>query len=129
MKQVLIVGAGISGITAGRILAENNYQVTILEKRDHIGGNVYDYYEDNILIHKYGPHLFHTRLPQVAEFIKQFSEFFPYEHRVLGEIQGKLVPIPFNFKSIDMHRGSNTLKTGFKSGISRKRECASDGTA
>ncbi len=102
MKQALIIGAGISGITAGRILAENNYEVTILEKREHIGGNVYDYYEDNILIHKYGPHLFHTKLPQVAEFIKRFSEFFPYEHRVLGEIQGKLVPIPFNFKSIDM---------------------------
>ena len=99
--KALIIGAGISGITAGRILAENGWSVTILEKRSHIGGNCYDYYENGILIHKYGPHLFHTRLPDVAEFVCRFSEFFDYEHRVLGEIDHKLVPIPFNFKSID----------------------------
>lgn len=102
MKQALIIGAGISGITAGRILAENGYKVTIIEKRDHIGGNIYDYYEDEILIHKYGPHLFHTKMLSVADFVRRFSKFTPYEHRVLGEIDGKLVPIPFNFKSIDM---------------------------
>lgn len=102
MRQALIIGAGISGITTGRILAENGYKVTMIEKREHIGGNIYDYYEDGILIHKYGPHLFHTRMPAVADFVRRFSEFTPYEHRVLGDIDGKLVPIPFNFKSIDM---------------------------
>lgn len=102
MKQALIIGAGISGVTSGRILAEQGFQVTIFEKRDHIGGNIYDYYEDGILIHKYGPHLFHTNIPEVADFVKRFSEFFPYEHRVLGEVDETLVPIPFNFKSIDL---------------------------
>lgn len=102
MKRVLIIGAGISGITAARMLAESGYQVTILEKRSHIGGNVYDYFEDGILVHKYGPHLFHTKSKEVADFVQRFSKFFPYEHRVLGEIQDKLVPIPFNFKSIDL---------------------------
>lgn len=102
MKQALIIGAGISGITAARILAEHGFQVTVLEKRDHIGGNVYDYYRDGVLIHKYGPHLFHTNFLKVAEFVQRFAEFFPYEHKVLGEVEGKLVPIPFNFKSIDI---------------------------
>lgn len=102
MRQSLIIGAGISGATAGRILAEHGFQVTIIEKRDHIGGNIYDYYEEGVLIHKYGPHLFHTKLEHVASFVKKFSDFFPYEHRVLGEIEETLVPVPFNFKSIDL---------------------------
>lgn len=101
MKQAVIAGAGISGLTAARMLAQAGYQVTILEKRNHIGGNVYDYLEDGILVHKYGPHLFHTKMRQVTKFVQQFAAFFPYEHHVLGEVQGKLVPIPFNFRSID----------------------------
>lgn len=102
MQNALIIGAGISGVTVGRILVENGYQVTILEKREHVGGNVYDYYNDDVLMHRYGPHLFHTNLQSVVSFIQRFSDFFTYEHRVLGEIKGKLVPIPFNFKSIDL---------------------------
>lgn len=102
MKRALIIGAGISGITAARLLAEKEYQVTVLEKRNHIGGNVYDYFDEGVLVHKYGPHLFHTKSREVAEFVQRFDEFFPYEHRVLGEIKDKLVPIPFNFKSIDI---------------------------
>lgn len=101
-KQAVIVGAGISGLTAARILAEAGYRITVLEKRTHIGGNVYDYFEDGILVHKYGPHLFHTKMRHVAEFVQRFSAFFPYEHRVLGEVQGKLVPVPFNYKSMDV---------------------------
>ncbi len=101
MKQAVIVGAGISGLTVARLLAQGGYQTTILEKRNHIGGNVYDERIDGILVHKYGPHLFHTKMRHVAEFVQQFAAFFPYEHQVLGEIQGTLVPIPFNFQSID----------------------------
>ena len=102
MKHVLIIGAGVSGITAARLLAESGYQVSVLEKRNHIGGNVYDYFEDGVLVHKYGPHLFHTKNREVSDFVQRFSKFFPYEHRVLGEIRDKLVPIPFNFQSIDL---------------------------
>lgn len=110
MKKALMIGAGISGLTAARILAERGFQVTVLEKRGHIGGNVYDYYDHGVLVHKYGPHLFHTKLPEVAEFVQRFSEFFPYEHRVLGEIQGRLVPIPFNFQSIDLLYGQEDAR-------------------
>lgn len=101
-KYAVIIGAGISGLTAARILAEAEYHVTVLEKRSHIGGNVYDYFENGVLVHQYGPHLFHTNMRHIVEFLQRFSEFFPYEHRVLGEVQGKLIPIPFNFKSIDL---------------------------
>lgn len=101
MKNAVIIGSGISGAVSGRLLAENGYKVTIIERREHIAGNLYDYLEDGILTHKYGPHLLHTNIERVIEFLKRFTTFFPYEHRVLGEINGKLVPIPFNFKSID----------------------------
>ncbi len=106
LKQVFIIGAGVSGCISARILAEAGFQVVILERRDHIAGNAYDYYQDNVLLHKYGPHLFHTNNEEVITFLQWFSEFFPYEHRVRGEILGKLVPIPFNFQSIDILFGS-----------------------
>jgi len=111
MDKALVAGAGISGLTVARLLAERGFYVTVLEKRPHIGGNAYDYYDGNgILIHKYGPHLFHTKSARVAEFVRRFSGFFPYEHRVLGEICGKLVPIPFNYKSIDMLYGEREAR-------------------
>lgn len=72
-------------------------EVLIIEKRDHIGGNCYDCYDKNgILIHKYGPHIFHTNFRRVWEYLSQFTKWNNYEHKVLGEIDGKKVPIPFN---------------------------------
>ena len=132
MKQALIIGAGISGAVSGRILAESGFHVTILEKRNHIGGNIYDYYEEDILVHKYGPHLFHTNLSEVADFLKRFSGFFPYQHRVLGEINERLVPIPFNFRSIDLlypDSAAEHLKAVLEKSISRRPKCACHGTS
>jgi len=101
--DVIIVGAGFAGATIANILSKNGYKVKIYDKRNHIGGNAYDYFdEDKIIIHKYGPHIFHTNYQEVWEFVKQFDEFFFYEHRVLGNIDGTLVPIPFNFKSLEL---------------------------
>lgn len=101
-KRIIIIGTGVSGCVLARILADSGYQVTMLERRGHIAGNAYDYYQEGVLLHKYGPHLFHTNNDEVMSFLNRFSEFFPYEHRVRGEILDKLVPIPFNFESIDM---------------------------
>lgn len=101
--KALVVGCGFSGAAAARRLAENGFTVTILEKRNHIAGNMYDCKDSNgVLIHRYGPHIFHTSNKSVFDFLSQFTDFIPYEHTVLGKIDGQLVPIPFNYKSMDI---------------------------
>ncbi|BDA72719.1 UDP-galactopyranose mutase [Rivularia sp. IAM M-261] len=98
----LIVGAGFSGcILAERIASQLGQRVLLMDKRDHIGGNAYDYYnEHGILIHKYGPHIFHTKSKKVWDYLSQFTEWRPYFHHVLGVVEGKKVPIPFNLNSL-----------------------------
>ncbi len=101
--DVIIIGSGFAGATLARKFAENNQKVLILEKRNHIGGNMYEeVLENGIRIHKYGPHIFHTNSDRVFEFLRQFGDWYFYEHRVLGKINDKLVPIPFNFKSLEI---------------------------
>lgn len=111
----IVVGAGLSGLTVANRLAKHNKKVLIIEKRNHIGGNSYDCYDESgILIHKYGPHIFHTNYEEVFSYLKTFVEFYKYEHRVLGNIDGKLVPVPFNFKSLDIllpNQSENIKKT------------------
>lgn len=102
--DALVVGCGFSGAVCARVLAEEfGMRVRIIDKRNHIAGNMYDEKdEQGILVHRYGPHIFHTNSDEAFSYIRPFSEWFAYEHRVLGKIKDKLVPIPFNFKSIDM---------------------------
>lgn len=101
MYDVLIVGAGFAGSVVARELALQNKKVLLIDEREHFGGNAYDYFKDDILIHKYGPHIFHTSSKVVYDYLSQFTNWYPYEHKVLGHIKGKLVPIPFNYASID----------------------------
>lgn len=98
----IIVGAGFAGATlAERLASQKEKKILLIDKRDHIGGNMYDYLDDNkIIIHKYGPHLFHTKNENVFNYLKQFGSWFKYEHRVLGMVNNILVPIPFNLTSI-----------------------------
>ncbi|MDE6059491.1 MAG: UDP-galactopyranose mutase [Clostridia bacterium] len=101
-NEILVVGAGISGLTAARILAEAGYHVRVLEKRATVGGNVYDYVDENgITVQLYGPHIFHTSDQEVYEFLSNYTQWVPYEHRVLGYIDGKYVPVPFNLTSLE----------------------------
>jgi UDP-galactopyranose mutase len=122
--DVLVAGCGFSGAVAARCLAENGLRVLILEKRDHIAGNMYDYTDENgVLVHRYGPHIFHTADKAVFDFLSRFSDFFPYEHRVLGKIDGQLVPIPFNFKSLDLLFGkekASEFKTALKAAFGKR---------
>lgn len=98
----LIVGAGYSGcVLAERIATQLDQKVLLVERRDHIGGNAYDYYnEHGILVHKYGPHIFHTKSKKVWDYLSQFTEWRHYYHHVLGVLEGKKVPIPFNLNSL-----------------------------
>lgn len=101
--DVIIVGAGFAGSTAARKLAEKGKHVLLLEKRDHIGGNAYDYLDENhVMRHEYGPHIFHTSSEKAVEFLSEYTDWIDYEHRVLGYINNKLVPIPFNLTSIEL---------------------------
>ena len=102
MFDWLIVGAGFTGATlAERIATQLGQKVLIVERRDHIGGNAYDYYDEHgILVHKYGPHIFHTNSKKVWDYLSQFTEWRPYYHRVLAVVDGKKVPIPFNLNSL-----------------------------
>lgn len=101
--DAIVIGTGFAGATiAERISNASNKKVLVIDKRNHIAGNMYDYKnEDDIIIHQYGPHLFHTNLDNVYEYLSNFTEWFNYEHRVLGMVKEKLVPIPFNLTSIE----------------------------
>jgi UDP-galactopyranose mutase len=100
--DVIVAGAGFAGAVFARVMADADKKVLVLEKRATIGGNMYDEYRRDILVHKYGPHIFHTGRREVFDFLKRFSSWYEYEHRVVGKIEGKFVPIPFNFTSIEM---------------------------
>ncbi len=100
--QNLIVGAGISGAVLARLLAENGQKVLLIDRRNHIGGNCYDYFDEyDICVHKYGPHIFRTYSEQVWQFLSRFTAWHKYTHKVRACIDGKEVPIPFNFTAID----------------------------
>jgi UDP-galactopyranose mutase len=109
MFDYLIVGAGFAGsVLAERLATQANKKVLILDKRPHIAGNAYDHYnKDGILVHKYGPHIFHTNSKEVFDYLGQFTPWRPYEHRVLASVDGLLVPIPINLNTINQLYGLN----------------------
>ena len=109
MFDYLIVGAGFAGsVLAERLATQANKKILIIDKRDHIAGNAYDYYNnDGILIHKYGPHIFHTNSKEVFEYLGKFTPWRPYEHKVLASVDGQLVPIPINLNTINQLYGLN----------------------
>ncbi len=109
MFDYLIVGAGFAGsVLAERLAAKAGKKVLIVDQRNHIGGNAYDYYnKDGILIHKYGPHIFHTNSKEVYDYLGQFTPWRPYEHKVLASVDGQLLPIPINLNTINQMYGLN----------------------
>ena len=101
--DILIVGAGLSGaVLAERFASQNNQKILVIDKRDHIGGNCYDYIDENeIRINKYGAHLFHTNHEDVWEYIQIFAEWIRWDHRVLGSVEGKMINIPVNINTVN----------------------------
>ncbi|MGJ0426921.1 UDP-galactopyranose mutase [Methylocystis sp.] len=103
MFDWLIVGAGFAGsVLAERLASQRDERVLLIDRRPHIGGNAYDRYDDaGVLIHQYGPHIFHTNSEAVFEHLSQFTRWRPYEHRVLANVDGMLVPIPINLDTVN----------------------------
>jgi UDP-galactopyranose mutase len=99
----LVVGAGFAGsVLAERLATQANERVLVCDVRNHVGGNAYDHYDDaGILVHRYGPHIFHTNSREVFDHLSQFTDWRPYEHRVLASVDGMLVPLPINLDTIN----------------------------
>ena len=105
--DMIVVGAGYAGSVCARRVAESaGFRVAVLERRDHIAGNAYDYVnDDGILVHKYGPHIYHTYSERVHEFLSRFTKWTDYQHKVLANIHGTLMPVPFNHTSLKLAFG------------------------
>ena len=103
MFHYLIVGAGFAGcILAERLARGSNRDVLLIDRRPHIGGNAYDHYDDSgVLVHRYGPHIFHTNSKDVFDYLSRFTAWRSYEHRVLAHVDGQLLPIPINLDTVN----------------------------
>jgi UDP-galactopyranose mutase len=101
LNKILVVGAGFSGAVIARILSENGFHVDVIDKRSHIAGNAFDYLnQHNILVHQYGPHLFHTNNQSVFEFLSRFTDWVDYQHRVKAILDtGELLTLPVNLET------------------------------
>jgi UDP-galactopyranose mutase len=112
MFDYLIVGAGFAGsVVAERMATVHKKKVLVVDRRSHIGGNAYDHFDEHgLLVHRYGPHIFHTNSEQVFRYLSQFTSWRSYEHRVLASVEGKLVPVPINQDTVNLLYGLK-LKT------------------
>lgn len=122
----LIVGAGFAGSTCARLLADTGHRVMVIDRRPHIAGNAYDRLDDaGVLVHQYGPHIFHTNSERVFEFLSAFTEWRPYEHRVLAvpdARNGRGYPMPINRTTINRLYGLSFDEAGIDAYLARVRE-------
>jgi len=127
MFDYLIVGAGFAGsVLAERLARGSGKKVLLVDRRPHIGGNAYDHYDDaGVLVHRYGPHIFHTNSREVFEYLSGFTAWRPYEHRVRASVDGQLVPIPINLDTINQLYGlklTSMEAEGFFASVAEPRE-------
>ncbi|ESZ62498.1 UDP-galactopyranose mutase [Mesorhizobium sp. L103C131B0] len=128
MFDWLVVGAGFAGsVLAERLASQRGDRVLVVDRRPHIGGNAFDCYnEAGLLIHKYGPHIFHTNSRQVFDHLSQFTQWRPYEHRVLAEVDKKLVPIPINLDTINTLYGLDLTPEQLEGWLAARAEPVED---
>lgn len=120
----LIVGAGFAGsVLAERLAAGAGKRVLLIDRRPHLGGNAYDEHDEHgILIHRYGPHIFHTNAPQIAAYLSRFTRWRPYEHRVLAQVDGMLVPVPINLTTVNKLYGLNLTPSQVEAFLAARAE-------
>jgi UDP-galactopyranose mutase len=120
----LIVGAGFAGsVLAERLAAGMGQRVLIVDRRPHIAGNAYDHYDDaGILVHRYGPHIFHTAAARIVEYLSRFTAWRPYQHRVLARVREQLVPIPINLTTINRLYGLQLDEQGAARFLAQRAE-------
>ena len=113
MEEVLIVGAGFAGATTARCLADAGHRVRVIDRRPHLAGNAFDLPDvAGVLIHQYGPHIFHTNSEKVFAWLSRFTAWRDYEHRVLAQVDGQLLPIPINRTTINRLYGLDLDEAG-----------------
>jgi UDP-galactopyranose mutase len=124
MFDYLIVGAGFAGsVVAERMARVHNKKVLVVDRRNHVGGNAYDHKNSSgVLIHKYGPHIFHTNSDQVFSYLSQFTTWRSYEHRVLASVDGKLVPVPINLDTVNRLYGLSLTSEELESFFASRAE-------
>ncbi len=121
--DVLVVGAGFAGAVTARLLADAGHSVLIIDRRPHIAGNAYDEYDAHgILIHRYGPHLFHTNSDRVMRWLSRFTDWRFYEHRVLTQVEGQLLPFPINRTTLNRLYGLDLDEAGVAAFLEKVRE-------
>ena len=122
-KNILVVGAGFAGAVCARELAEAGHKVRVIDKRPHIGGNAYDKYdEQGVLIHPYGPHIFHTNSKRILEWLSKYTNWRFYEHKVLASVDGKLLPIPINRITLNKLYNQNLDEAGAQAWLEKVKE-------
>jgi UDP-galactopyranose mutase len=128
MYDWLIVGAGFAGsVLAERLATERDEKVLLIDKRNHVGGNAFDKLDAaGILIHQYGPHIFHTNCDAIFAYLSRFTEWRPYEHRVLAQVDGMLVPIPINRTTVNKLYGLALTPTELEGWFASRAETVED---
>ncbi|AFS53037.1 UDP-galactopyranose mutase [Leptospirillum ferriphilum] len=121
--DVLVVGAGFAGSVVAERLASAGRRVLVIDRRSHIAGNAFDENDaQGVLIHRYGPHIFHTNSDEVFAYLSRFTDWRPYEHRVLASVDGKLLPIPINLDTVNRLYGLHLDEEGLKAYFETVRE-------
>jgi UDP-galactopyranose mutase len=111
--DILVVGAGFAGAVIAERYAAEGRSVVLVEKREHIGGNAFDEFDGaGVLVHRYGPHIFHTNSPQISDYLSRFTDWRPYEHKVLASVNSELYPVPINRTTINRLYGFNLDEAG-----------------
>ena len=128
MYDWMIVGAGFAGsVLAERIASQRRESVIVVDRRPHIAGNAYDAYnDDGLLIHKYGPHIFHTNAESIVSYLSQFTKWRPYEHRVLANVDDMLLPIPINLDTVNRLYGLSLDSEGLEAFFQKNAEAVAE---